>query len=53
MKARLVGADEQVDLAVLKIDEPDVKPLKLADSTWCSPEILFWRLVIRLDSRKP
>src|SRR5881275_2477570 len=32
MKARLVGADEQVDLAVLKIDEPGVKPLKLADS---------------------
>src|SRR5881398_3932526 len=31
-KARLVGADEQVDLAVLKIDEPGVKPLKLADS---------------------
>src|SRR5213593_2079495 len=31
-KARLVGADEQVDLAVLKIDDPAVKPLKLADS---------------------
>jgi periplasmic serine protease, Do/DeqQ family len=31
-KARLVGADEQVDLAVLKIDSPGVKPLKLADS---------------------
>ena len=31
-KARLVGADEQVDLAVLKIDNPGVKPLKLADS---------------------
>jgi serine protease Do len=31
-KARLVGADSQVDLAVLKIDDPDVKPLKLADS---------------------
>ena len=31
-KARLVGADAQVDLAVLKIDEPGVKPLKLADS---------------------
>src|SRR6201982_134725 len=31
-KARRVGADEQVDLAVLKIDEPGVKPLKLADS---------------------
>src|SRR5206468_7193212 len=27
-KARLVGADDQVDLAVLKIDEPGVKPLK-------------------------
>jgi S1-C subfamily serine protease len=31
-KARLVGADDQVDLAVLKIDNPGVKPLKLADS---------------------
>jgi serine protease Do len=31
-KARLVGADAQVDLAVLKIDDPSVKPLKLADS---------------------
>ena len=31
-KARLVGADAQVDLAVLKIDEPDVKPLKFGDS---------------------
>src|SRR5881398_1052993 len=31
-EARLVGADEQVDLAVLKIDDPAVKPLKLADS---------------------
>jgi serine protease Do len=31
-KARLVGADAQVDLAVLKIDDPKVKPLKLADS---------------------
>jgi len=31
-KARLVGADSQVDLAVLKIDNPGVKPLKLADS---------------------
>jgi serine protease Do len=31
-KARLVGADEQLDLAVLKIDVPGVKPLKLADS---------------------
>ena len=31
-KARLVGADSQVDLAVLKIEEPGVKPLKLADS---------------------
>src|SRR5881396_3414891 len=31
-KAHLVGADEQVDLAVLKIDDPGVKPLKLADS---------------------
>jgi serine protease Do len=31
-KARLVGADAQVDLAVLKIDHPAVKPLKLGDS---------------------
>jgi serine protease Do len=31
-KARLVGSDAQVDLAVLKIDEPGVKPLKLGDS---------------------
>jgi len=31
-KARLVGADSQVDLAVLKIDDPGVKPIKLADS---------------------
>src|SRR2546428_1140168 len=31
-KARLVGADAQVDLAVLKIDDSAVKPLKLADS---------------------
>lgn len=31
-KARLVGADAQVDLAVLKIDDSSVKPLKLADS---------------------
>src|SRR5881296_2818233 len=31
-KARVVGADSQVDLAVLKIDDPGVKPLKLADS---------------------
>ena len=31
-KARLVGADAQVDLAVLKIDNAGVKPLKLGDS---------------------
>src|SRR4030088_2686764 len=31
-KARLVGSDTEVDLAVLKIDEPGVKPLRLADS---------------------
>ena len=31
-KARVVGADAQADLAVLKIDDPAVKPLKLADS---------------------
>jgi serine protease Do len=31
-KARLVGADAEVDLAVLKIDNPGVKPLRLGDS---------------------
>ena len=31
-KAQLVGADSEADLAVLKIDDPEVKPLKLADS---------------------
>ncbi len=31
-KARLIGADSVVDLAVLKIDDPHVRPLKLADS---------------------
>ncbi len=31
-KARLVGADAQVDLAVLKVDEPGVKPLPFGDS---------------------
>ena len=36
-KARLVGADDQVDLAVLKIDDPGVKPLKLADSDTVQP----------------
>src|SRR6266498_3305269 len=36
-KAHLVGADEQVDLAVLKIDNPSVKPLKLADSDTVQP----------------
>src|SRR6266571_340493 len=36
-KARLVGADEQVDLAVLKIDNRGVKPLKLADSDMVQP----------------
>jgi serine protease Do len=36
-KARLIGADDQVDIAVLKIDDPDVKPLKLADSDQVQP----------------
>ncbi|HZR04665.1 MAG TPA: trypsin-like peptidase domain-containing protein [Candidatus Udaeobacter sp.] len=36
-KARLVGADEQLDLAVLKIDVPGLKPLKLADSDTVQP----------------
>src|SRR6478735_10174484 len=31
-KAKLVGADSVVDLAVLKIDEPGLKPLKFGDS---------------------
>ncbi len=31
-KARLVGADAQADLAVLKVDDAHVKPLKLGDS---------------------
>ncbi len=31
-KARLIGADERADLAVLKIDEPGVQPLKFGDS---------------------
>jgi len=53
-KARLVGSDSQVDLAVLKIDEPGVKPLKLGDSdagyrlgTWC------WPSAIPSASRRP
>src|SRR5947207_7206354 len=36
-KAGLVCADSQVDLAVLKIDNPGVKPLKLADSDAVQP----------------
>ena len=36
-KARLVGADQQLDLAVLKIDVPGVTPLKLADSDTVQP----------------
>ncbi|PYK12128.1 MAG: hypothetical protein DME65_04995 [Verrucomicrobia bacterium] len=36
-KARLVGADSEVDLAVLKIDDPNIKPLKLADSDTVQP----------------
>ena len=31
-KARLIGADAKLDLAVLKMDESGVKPLKLGDS---------------------
>jgi serine protease Do len=31
-KARLVGSDTQLDIAVLKIDDPNVKALPLADS---------------------
>jgi serine protease Do len=36
-KARLIGADSQLDLAVLKIDDPGVKPLLLADSDTVQP----------------
>src|SRR6266496_4461994 len=36
-KARLIGADSQLDLAVLKIDDPGVKPLRLADSDTVQP----------------
>ena len=36
-KARLIGADSEVDLAVLKIDDSNVKPLKLADSDTVQP----------------
>jgi serine protease Do len=36
-KAQLIGADSQLDLAVLKIDNPGVKPLKLADSDTVQP----------------
>ena len=35
--ARLIGADSQLDLAVLKIDDPGVKPLLLADSDTVQP----------------
>ncbi len=31
-KARLIGADAKLDLAVLKMDDPSAKPLKLGDS---------------------
>jgi serine protease Do len=31
-KARLIGSDQELDLAVLKVDESGVKPLKLGDS---------------------
>jgi serine protease Do len=36
-KARLMGADDQLDLAVLKVDNPGVKPLVLADSDTVQP----------------
>ncbi len=36
-KARLVGADAQVDLAVLKVEDPGVKPLMFGDSDAVQP----------------
>src|SRR5215211_1035911 len=36
-KARLIGADAVVDLAVLKVDDPGVKPLKFGDSDAVMP----------------
>ncbi len=36
-KARLVGADAQVDLAVLKVEEPGVRPLMFGDSDAVQP----------------
>ncbi|HEV8184607.1 MAG TPA: Do family serine endopeptidase [Chthoniobacterales bacterium] len=36
-KARLVGSDAQVDLAVLKVEEPGVKPLMFGDSDAVQP----------------
>jgi len=36
-KARLVGADAQVDLAVLKVEEPGVRPLMFGDSDSVQP----------------
>lgn len=35
--ARLIGADSELDVAVLKIDNPNVKPLVLADSDTAQP----------------
>jgi serine protease Do len=35
--ARLIGADSELDVAVLKIDDPGVKPLVLADSDTVQP----------------
>src|SRR5215831_13982762 len=35
--ARLIGADSELDLAVLKIDDPGIKPLVLADSDTAQP----------------
>src|SRR5437667_12578870 len=37
MKALLIGTDSQLEIAVLKIDDPGVKPLKLADSDTVQP----------------
>src|SRR5262249_17731478 len=50
-KARLVGADSQLDVAVLKNDDPRVKPLEIADSDTRQPGRFF--LAIRQPLWRP